>query len=50
MVLTILATLVVLAVSAVGGLYAMSRVESWMVFMDRLYNPPGQRPFPVRRD
>ena len=41
--------LVALAASAAGGLYAMRQVERWMIFMDRIYNPPGQRPFPVNR-
>lgn len=28
---------------------AMRRMDNWMLFMDRLYNPPGQRPFPIDR-
>ena len=49
MILEILTTLVILAVAAAGGLYSMRQVERWMAFMDHLYNPPGRRPFPVRR-
>lgn len=49
MILEILVALVGLGVAGAGGLYAMKQVEAWMAFMDRLYNPPGQRPFPVRR-
>jgi hypothetical protein len=32
-----------------AGQIAMRRMDNWMLFMDRLYNPPGQRPFPVDR-
>ena len=49
MILNILITLIVLAGAAAGGLYAMRQMERWMAMMDDLYNPPGKRPFPVRR-
>jgi hypothetical protein len=49
MILTIILSIVGLAIAAAGGLYALHQTERWMAFMDRLYNPPGQRPFPVRR-
>ena len=48
MILNIIIALIVLGISAAGGLYAMRQLESWMAFMDRLYNPPGQRPYPRR--
>ena len=49
LIFSIIIGLIALAACGFAGLYAMRQVESWMVFMDRLYNPPGQRPFPVRR-
>jgi hypothetical protein len=36
-------------VGSAGGWVAFKQVEKWMAFMDRLYNPPGQRPYPYRR-
>lgn len=48
-VLLALLGLVGLVVAGFAAQYAMRRVEGWMVFMDRLYNPPGQRPFPIDR-
>ena len=41
--------LVGLVVAGFAAQYAMRRTENWMIFMDRLYNPPGQRPFPIDR-
>ena len=49
MVLYVLIGLVALVACAAGGLFALRQVEAWMVFMDRIYNPPGQRPFPVKQ-
>ena len=38
-----------LVVAGMGAQYAMRRTEHWMALMDHIYNPPGQRPFPVDR-
>ncbi len=36
-----------LVAAGFGAQYAMRRTERWMELMDRIHNPPGQRPFPV---
>jgi hypothetical protein len=45
----ILLGLVGLIAAGFAAQIAMRRLDNWMLFMDRLYNPPGQRPFPVDR-
>ncbi len=49
LILYIVVGLLALVGSAFVAQMAFRRVEHWMAFMDHIYNPPGQRPFPVSK-